>query len=165
MTTPVPNPHHWRLEPRSGGAWSLVKDFYGGSTTRIYITLREAEEAWALMHRNGKCRECGDVLDTQVPKAMADRIVHEQCCLDCLEWLRIVEDKDSGRCFTATGHHYTIAPDESKGREHLAGFGGARFRILFSDGREVVSRNIWHTGKVPAHFRERLPDNAVMQEE
>ena len=33
--------------------------------------------------------------------------------------------------------------------------------IRFTDGREVITHNLWHQGTIPKHFRARLPDNAV----
>ncbi len=41
------------------------------------------------------------------------------------------------------------------------GFGGREFRIRFYDGRtDVVTRNLWHQGIIPEHYRALLPDNA-----
>jgi hypothetical protein len=41
------------------------------------------------------------------------------------------------------------------------GFGGARFKIRFHDGRRVETRNLWSYGEIPGEYREALPDNAV----
>jgi hypothetical protein len=41
--------------------------------------------------------------------------------------------------------------------------GGARYLVTI-DGEEIETNNVWHQGKVPERFRDRLPDNATMVE-
>ena len=63
----------------------------------------------------------------------------------------------------ALGHHYQLASEGASQGER--GFGGKVFEVRFFDGRVVVTHNLWHQGEVPAHFRARLPDNAVFAED
>lgn len=55
------------------------------------------------------------------------------------------------------GRHYQIEPDTRHG---MKGFGGYEHRIRFTDGREVVSHNLWTQGEIPSDYLDRLPDNA-----
>lgn len=57
----------------------------------------------------------------------------------------------------ADGHHYYISKDDPGG---FQGFGGREWKILFLDGRKVVSRNLWSQGEIPPAMRDKLPDNA-----
>lgn len=56
------------------------------------------------------------------------------------------------------GHHYVIEEDDNSGG--FQGMGGRLFTIVFDDGREVVTRNLWSQGTIPPKWRERHPDNA-----
>jgi hypothetical protein len=64
--------------------------------------------------------------------------------------------------FVAAGIHYRIGKPRTDGMHHLSGFSGARATVTFHDSRVIESRNIWKQGPVPAPFRDRLPDNAVL---
>jgi hypothetical protein len=44
----------------------------------------------------------------------------------------------------------------------MRGYGGAKWRVQFLDGREVETSNLWHQGTVPEQYRRYLPDNAVL---
>ena len=40
------------------------------------------------------------------------------------------------------------------------GYGGRGIKIKLQTGEIIVTNNLWHNGKVPKEFRDRLPDNA-----
>lgn len=80
--------------------------------------------------------------------------------MGCLFWLDYARTASDPAHLVVEGRHYVIAKDQPKGYQGSLGHGGARFDIRFNDGREVVSHNLWAQGRVPEHFRERLPDNA-----
>jgi len=58
------------------------------------------------------------------------------------------------------GAHYRYSPDQPPGQMFGVGSGGSLFRIRFTDGRRVETRNLWHQGPVPAKYLDELPDNA-----
>lgn len=60
------------------------------------------------------------------------------------------------------GHFYSIDPDESAPARYR-GHGGRKFKIV-RNGVEVITTNLWASGKIPAVWRERIPDNATITE-
>ena len=105
-----------------------------------------------------ECRECGKPFDA-LSCGDGPRMVEQQLCFTCLFWTDHLEkgDKD-GRRVIVYGHHYKIG---SEAPSYNRGFGGQKFTIRFLvDGETIVTTNLWHQGAIPAHFRDRLPDNA-----
>jgi len=47
----------------------------------------------------------------------------------------------------------------------VLGYGGRYFKIKFTDGREVVTNDLWHGGSVPTWFRDRFQANAHFVED
>lgn len=84
-------------------------------------------------------------------------------------WDYFCEVKDDPRVVRVGGSHFFIGdePSPEKLRDLLRrpfgnflGFSGAKWRIKFFDGREVVSHNLRHNGEIPQEYRAVLPDNA-----
>jgi hypothetical protein len=74
-------------------------------------------------------------------------------------------EKQAGQvnALTAIVDHdlYEIGPDLPAGTPgYCLGFGGREHKIEFLDGRTFTTRNLWHRGKIPPSWRDRLPDNA-----
>lgn len=67
-----------------------------------------------------------------------------------------------GDAVIVDGECYYIGDFTTK-RDALRGFGGARWRICFFDGRELCTSNLWHNGTVPPTHRNALPDNATLE--
>ena len=69
--------------------------------------------------------------------------------------------KDNPRIVRAEGEQYYIG---AKGKKQgtYKGYGGAKWRIEFKDGRVVETDNLWSNGTIPPAYRERMPDNAVL---
>jgi hypothetical protein len=67
--------------------------------------------------------------------------------------------RDSLRTVRVNGTHFRIGPEDKDARG-MRGFGGAKFIIMFHDGRRVVSTNLWCQGTIPKPLRGELPDNA-----
>lgn len=80
-------------------------------------------------------------------------------CFDVDFWNEKVGIKDLPTTVRVGGDHYIIAPN--RGYRGFVGHGGAEFKIKFHDGREVITRNLWHQGTIPESYRGILPDNAV----
>jgi len=113
-----------------------------------------------------QCRECPRIEDaarTAWIVEVGDEIRARGICHRCLHWAHLYEavDDDSGTRVRAAGYHYIIRPDRTDGYSGPGvGCGGSKHLIGFFDGRVVASRNFWHQGKIPKHWRARLPDNA-----
>lgn len=47
--------------------------------------------------------------------------------------------------------------------DYFKGFGGAKTRITFNDGRVIECDNVWFQGDIPHRFWKLMPDNAVLE--
>jgi len=113
------------------------------------------------------CCKCGMEDVNCFVEPVHTNMVKHRLCYNCLFWMEMI-DKDKTRpekVVIAEGHHYLIEPDPPAGYRGFTGFGGAKFVIQFKDGRRVESRNVWHQGDIPQHFREHFPDNAEFVEQ
>lgn len=106
------------------------------------------------------CVECKQESEAHYCEETKQRMVDLSLCFNCLFWTEKLDIKNDMDVVRIAGNHYTIAPDEPKGYRGFTGFGGRRFEIKFSDGRQAVTHNLWHQGHIPQHFKKRLPDNA-----
>ncbi|GGS41641.1 hypothetical protein GCM10010221_45610 [Streptomyces parvus] len=59
------------------------------------------------------------------------------------------------------GWHYIIKPMDRTSPPSTLGFGGALWTFRLHDGRTITSNDVMCQGEIPAHFRSRLPDNAI----
>lgn len=62
------------------------------------------------------------------------------------------------------GNHYQfgtpILADRTTYRGML-GFNGHIWKVKFFDDRpQIITNNLWHQGKIPDEFKDKLPDNA-----
>ncbi|MFG3136112.1 hypothetical protein ACGFZA_07800 [Streptomyces sp. NPDC048211] len=60
------------------------------------------------------------------------------------------------------GWHYIVKPLDTTSPPQFLGFSGAMFTFRFADGRQLTSNDVMCQGEIPTHFRDRLPDNAVI---
>ena len=133
-------------------------------------SLRAAEAKLAEINANGPCVECGGQRVLDFETSCRTRLIEQGVCFSCLFW------RDKVNCDLASlrgkfsehdrvvvdGRHFLITPDDTRHRDKWhCGHGGAEFIVQFNDGRRVVTHNLWSQGRIPAHFRERLPDNAT----
>ncbi len=104
------------------------------------------------------CSICGKAYDpSRWIEEIASVMREKHICFNCAFWEENIR-KDLDRDFAViNGKHYVLGPHTDK---WPSGMGGARFKIRFADGRETVCDNLWCQGKIPEHFRNRLPDNA-----
>lgn len=96
------------------------------------------------------CRQCCGTVEPH-------RLSKSDVCFSCDFWQRYVENRDAADRVRINGSHYIIGEEDARGER---GCGGSKFIIEFTNGRRVITRNLWVQGKIPAHFREQLPDNA-----
>lgn len=113
------------------------------------------------------CRECDERYDPNRLQARIERVlVHNQLCHKCQHWTEIWMERNDPRRAFIEGMSHTIGDEDAEPRSGLMrGCGGSRFVIAFFDGRKVETTNLWNQGEIPAHFRERLPDNASFVQE
>ena len=83
------------------------------------------------------------------------------CSSECFSinfWNEIVQEKEDPNTVIVDGKCYYIGSEsDSSG---FRGFGGAKFKINFFDGREITTTNLWRRGAIPETHKELLPDNA-----
>ena len=110
----------------------------GGSVTPI----REPKDEY-----HGTCVECD--IRVQGEKSI---------CHICAHWLDHIK-RTADKRIVVNGSHYLVGP--------VGGFGGRKWIIEFLDSeREGFTTNqLWYQGKIPSHFRDRIPDNARFVQE
>jgi hypothetical protein len=120
-----------------------------------------ALEYFAMVLLGPRCVECKDPIKfgEWMPSVQAE-VDTKQVCHTCLFWRKRLAEHGP-HVAIVNGERFSISPDKPRGYQGFIGHGGAEFRIRFHDGREVVTRNLWAQGRVPDHFRDRLPDNAT----
>lgn len=109
------------------------------------------------------CHECGLRDIPTYDSATRRRMVEENLCFNCLFWLRRLEwsqDPDKSDYRVVIDHHlYSIGTATTP--SHLNGFGGTWFYIERFDGVRCKTCDLWHGGRIPRHFRNRFPNNAM----
>lgn len=128
---------------------------------RDWFTVRDGDSIEAIKKSEGMpdepCRCCGSCFRTNYVDECKKKLLELNICFTCLHWREIIEGQND-RCLTIDGDHYMAQP-ENGGPPY--GHGGRAFGIeMLKDGRRFVARNLWHQGKIPLRFRDRLPDNA-----
>ena len=104
------------------------------------------------------CKECGKEEKLHWIKEENDKLISRNLCFKCNFWFEKTLIKDESNVARIDGRHYQIASETDK--SSFRGYGGAKFIILFNDGRKITTTNLWHQGAIPKHFKKRLPDNA-----
>jgi hypothetical protein len=110
---------------------------------------------------NKPCICCGDPIVCHFYDYINLQLIKKQMCFVCNIWdeRSKMSDRDRKNIVIADGRWYTISED------HVGepGFSGAEFK--FQVGNDVIaSRNVWFGGDIPAHFRDKIKDNAVLIE-
>lgn len=110
------------------------------------------------------CRICGAEDEPNYIEPVRSRMIDGSLCFSCAHWTEQIGAQDTDPTLVrAAGHQYHIGPEDQKGASHWRGFGGARATIRFTDGRVVVTTNLWNNGEIPERFRADLPDNATLE--
>lgn len=108
------------------------------------------------------CTECGAQERGNWFDDIAKKLAEQKRCHSCDFWLGHVRDAAKPEVARIDGTHYRIGK-ENANPDGFRGFAGQRFKIKFSDGREVETTNLWCQGAIPERFRNRLPDNAQFE--
>lgn len=119
-------------------------------------------------HNDFTCTMCGktDNLDKWCEGRTREIMEQKHLCFSCALWEEHIEldrEERKDKFAVIDGHHFVLEPSAADPR--FAGSCSATFKIRFNDGREVVCKNLWHQGRVPERFRDRLPDNAAFVKE
>lgn len=93
------------------------------------------------------------------PEAAAEEFIAHSIASTARHFQSIFDRRFDPRSVIANGSAYWVG---SAG-DYPKGFGGQRWRITWLDGRSVVIDSLWHEGPIPEEWRERLPDNAILQ--
>lgn len=100
------------------------------------------------------CVECGSLFSTRYIEEVKQKLLKANMCHHCDHFLGLIGRKHGLRI---GGQHYM-----GRAGEKGDGCGGRTFRIrMLETGEEFETSNLWHQGRIPTHFRDRLPDNAV----
>lgn len=86
------------------------------------------------------------------------------CSEECFKidfWNEYANKSDDLNSVRINHEHYWILPNVEN--KNISGFGGRQFKIIFNDGRKVITNNLWNQGSIPEEFYEKLPDNAKFE--
>jgi hypothetical protein len=104
------------------------------------------------IHRDG--RYAGNC-----PADRAEEFIKESQESTTRHFQSIFDRRFDPRSVIANGTAYWVG----SANDYPKGFGGQRWRITWLDGRSIVIDSLWHGGPIPDEWRERLPDNAILQ--
>ena len=100
------------------------------------------------------CHICNREIETTT--TLTEHLMTKKLCYECNFWL----EKDRNGIID-WGNYYHVEPDTDRGP---TGMGGRLYRVHILNGETFHTRNLWHEGKIPDRFRDRLPDNARVTE-
>jgi protein-arginine kinase activator protein McsA len=111
------------------------------------------------------CKECGEKINFHFEEKTKERLARLSLCFDCDHWNSLYESSlvvkpGDGQSIRCDNGHFMIGPENASRESMFRGFGGAKFIFVMDDGTRIESTNVWHQGKIPEHWRERLPNNA-----
>ncbi len=110
------------------------------------------------------CRECDKVESLQYLDNVRNKLIKRKLCHNCNFWIEKVDMANNPNSVRVNGVYYFINPEHTCPGVHR-GFSGKIFTILFNDGQKFITTNLWGQGIIPDRFKERLPDNAIFEEE
>ena len=108
------------------------------------------------------CRICGKEFE----KSKWYKPYHDICSSECYVdnfWQEIINEKDYHVIVDGVCYYYDPNKIINTNLPQYNSYAGRIFKILFNDGRIVLTNNLWCNGDIPEKFREQLPDNAVFE--
>lgn len=88
---------------------------------------------------------------------LSDHTPDNNLCPDCTHWFKMWVRLNDPNVARIDGVHYMIGEENAK----YKGMDGRGVKVIFFDGREVYTDNLWHQGKIPAVWKKLgLTDNA-----
>lgn len=109
-----------------------------------------------------RCKECGDPTPSNFMEPSKSQILTRQLCFACNFWTNVIHEDRDGLGIVLDGVHHRDGGRTRRATE-ANGFGGAEWRLRLANGKLVDTNNLWCQGRVPEHFRDRLPDNAIRE--
>lgn len=106
-----------------------------------------------------KCKRCGKEFENFWGKDLEEA----QMCFHCKFWTDLLEEdkqRDPHEWCVINGTHYIIGDENQEGSSASRGFGGSKFHIIFDDGYEVDTTNLWCQGDIDEDFIKYFPNNA-----
>ena len=153
------------LRPHYSGHLLTKRDESNGSCSRCIGTFAVPSDAMVALAKkvqqeiltSVKCRSCGYV---ELPWERNGEVTPD-ICGRCDFWMKLTEKyRTRNDSFVCNGTHYTIGQEFPRDARGFRGFGGAPHLILFDDGRQIFSTNVWTQGDVPKSLRYLARDNA-----
>lgn len=115
------------------------------------------------------CKVCSKIEGLHWYDRTNETLKKTNLCFSCNFWYEKTALKDDPSSVRIDGDYYWIGeiPDKISLKKFKANYGyyGREFKILFNDGREVVTNNLWHNGKIDPNWKKQLPDNATFAKE
>lgn len=132
-----------------GGRWSSLHPF----KTKEDLELKVLEKP---------CILCGKWIYIGYVEERKQRLIAKNMCFSCDLW-----DERSGSIkndvnvmITPEGMYSCREDFEGPG---FRGFGGDKFTFqVIKTGEIKQSSNVWYGGKIPKHFKDKIPNNAIM---
>lgn len=112
-----------------------------------------------------KCITCGESKDDSSDGYNHIASIRDGNCFSCWHWSDAVKARGYTAIRTKDGTHYSFRTEQpiSDDRSNFLGHGGRRFLIVFNDGTEIITNNLWAQGTMPKYWRDRYPPNASIK--
>jgi hypothetical protein len=103
------------------------------------------------------CVVCGSPVATKYNDC-AEQLIAKNMCFSCNIW--DIRATSVGPEHMIYNHMwYTVRDDNPT--SCFRGHGGRKFTFI-RNGAMVVSKNVWYGGRIPKHFRSKIPNNAFL---
>lgn len=108
------------------------------------------------------CSSCGKAANNCYSEPISVRMLADRHCFSCDYWQQFEKNSDPSRMTVIDGYTYTPGNRTSG---PMRGMAGRRFDIeyfgnsVFS-GQKTTTFDLWAGSEIPAHLREKFPDNA-----
>ena len=169
MVQKILGPYVDGLREESWNRPGAVPDWMKGPTSGIHLVFSPKDHAGVLLRYLASdgfpvelkfivCRECGGADALEWNEETKAQLISEQLCFYCNLWTKRAPRTPDDNVAIIHGNYFTIG--DEKGPASMRGYGGRRFTIRYHDGRQVETTDLWDGGRVPEHFRDRLPDDA-----
>ena len=113
------------------------------------------------MRETVTCKECGETEELCWFPDVNERLKTGSLCFSCDHWSYYVEsDPSNPNALVIEGEHFIVGDEYEERLGAWRGFAGQKFIIEKFTGEQIVTTNLWYQGKIPQHFKARLPDNA-----
>ena len=93
---------------------------------------------------------------------------NKDICFECNFWLEHFDNDNNPEDkflvpFRYKHKHYIADINTEHKKDYFKGFGGAKTRITFNDGKVIECDNVWFQGDIPKRFWKLMPDNATLE--